>query len=129
MRLSRRHILGAALFGWFGFPLLASADAEWCFGDPPVLVRLPSGKPINLAVLVTMPQSQVSQVNEIETSATVAPAGAGSSLVTVQIVVPSGGAGPFAVQASANATRYQVSASAAGNADQPIVLNLLVPAT
>ena len=126
--LNRRQVLATAVLAWLGLPALASADVEWCFDDPPVLVRLPSGAPVNVNVSIRVPGGRRDQLRAATASGTVH-TDESTPTIQVTVLVPNAPDGSFPVQVTASAGKEQVQVTQDGVAGSPLLLALPFPTT
>ena len=124
-RLTRRQVVAAALLAWLGVPALASADVEWCFDHPPVLVRLPSGAPMNVNVNIRVPAGRREQLKAASVSGAVI-GNADGEAIQITALVPSADAS-FPVQITVGSAKESVSVTQSGVAGQPLVFLLPLP--
>ena len=123
LRWTRRKVVATALLAWLGLPTLASADVEWCFDDPPVLVRLPSGAPVNVNVDVRVPAGRREQLKAVSVSGMVV-GDEGRQAIQVTALVPLAADGSFPVQITVGSARESVSITQSGVAGTPFVFRL-----
>lgn len=71
-----------------GGAVAASANIAWCLEDPPVQVQTPTGTNLTVNVSVAVPQYQAKYINDVTVQTTTAPDGAGGTLITVDVAVP-----------------------------------------
>ncbi|HEV7216878.1 MAG TPA: hypothetical protein VGP33_17360 [Chloroflexota bacterium] len=124
-RFTRRQVLATALLAWLGLPTLASADVEWCYDDPPVLVRLPSGAPVNLNVRIRVPTGRREQLKAASVVGMVVD-NAGEEAIQVTALVPPADA-EFPVQITVGSRKESVNATQTGVAGMPVVFLLPIP--
>jgi hypothetical protein len=125
LRFTRRQIVATALLAWLGLPALASADVEWCYDDPPVLVRLPSGAPVNVNVLIRVPAGRREQLKAASVSGMVVD-DAGDEAIQVTALVPAADAS-FPVQITVGSGKESVNLTQIGVAGLPLVFLLPIP--
>lgn len=120
-RMTRRALIAAGLLAGLSFPLTAYADVEWCFDDPPVLVRLPSGAPVNVNLWVAVPADNRPQLQATVVSGT---ADASGTTIQISVLVPSGATGPFPVQIRAAIAKDAAQTVQSGVSGTPVVMTL-----
>lgn len=116
-----------ALLAWLGVPALASADVEWCFDDPPVQIRLPSGAPVTVNISIRVPAGRRDQLKAASVSAAVLRDADGDA-IQVTALVPSAADGSFPVQMTAHSGRESFGSTQNGIAGTPLVFMLPLPA-
>ncbi len=124
--VTRRRLLATTALAWLAMPALAAADVEWCFDDPPVLVRLPSGAPINVNVRVRVPVGRRAQLQATVASGAVVPV-QNCLAIQINILVPSAPDDPFPLQVTADVHKAQVQVVQSGMAGTPLVILLPLP--
>ena len=72
-----------------GGAVSASANLMWCMDDPPVQVQTASGTNLTVNVVVSVPQYQAKYIGNVTTQTFTAPDGAGGTLITLNVTVPS----------------------------------------
>lgn len=125
LRLTRRQVVATTLLAWLGLPTLASADVEWCFDDPPVLVRLPTGMPVNVNVNLRVPAGRREELKAASVSGVVVN-NAGKEAIQITALVPSA-RDSFPVQITVRSAKEAVSLTQGGVAGTPVVFLLPVP--
>jgi hypothetical protein len=116
-------LAGLALLGWLAWPLAARADVEWCYDDPPVLVRLPSGAPVNVNVQVGVPAAYRADLQATQAWAEYAGSTDNPGIV-VYVFVPADPGDAFPVQVTATAGKVQTAVAGSGRAGHIITLTL-----
>lgn len=128
-RLTRRQLMVAGGLAALVWPATAFADVEWCFDDPPVLVRLPSGAPVNVNLDIRVPAGYRDQLKAALTSWSTAPAGQGGTDIQISVVVPSADGDQFPVRVTASVAKDAVVVTTEGTAGTPLRCTLSVAAT
>ena len=127
LKVTRRRVVATALLAWLGLPALASADVEWCFDDPPVQIRLPSGAPVTVNISIRVPAGRRDQLKAASVSAAVLRDADGDA-IQVTALVPSAADGSFPVQMTAHSGRESFGSTQNGVAGTPLVFMLPLPA-
>lgn len=123
MRL-RTVLAGAAVAGGLSIaaPAAASANVMWCVGDPPVQMSSPSGTNFTVSTQIYTSGNKQHLSQQINEDVISAPDGHGGTLVTIDIVGPTGA--PMTVVASVN--RYKVSGQASGTGEVTVTVDVPV---
>lgn len=103
----------------------APANISWCLEDPPVQVQTASGTNLTVNTAIAVPQGQAKYMAGIVVDAVTAPDGAGGTLITVNVSVPST---ISVANVTATVKKFKVSASTTVAAGASAVLQLDVPA-
>jgi hypothetical protein len=129
-RLTRRHLIVAGGLTALTWPATAFADVEWCFDDPPVLVRLPSGAPVNVNLDIRVPAGYRDQLRAAVTTWTATPgAGQVGTDIQLSVLVPSAAGERFPIRIVAGIVKDAVQVVTLGNAGTPVHFTLHVAAT
>lgn len=102
----------------------ASANVLWCVSDPPDQTSTPSGTNLTVNLTLYASSSDRHQLNSVTDQIVTSTDGAGGTLVTVYVFVPSTIDSLVAV---AQVQRYGESATGSGGAGSTITLTLDVP--
>jgi hypothetical protein len=103
---------------------VASANVTWCLSDPPVEVVTPGGQYLTVNNMVYLSVLDRSRASLITDDATAVADGAGGTLITVHVYIPSSVHGAFTVSSD---NRYKVSTSGGATGGTVITLHLDVP--
>ena len=103
----------------------ASANIAWCLSDPPVQVQTPAGTNLTVNVGVAVPQYQAKYINDVKVQTTTVPDGAGGTLITVDVAVPTT---ISTAKVSVTVKKYKVVDSATVPGGGTTTLHLDVPA-
>lgn len=101
-----------------------SANVVWCLSDPPIELVTPGGHNITINNMIYLQPTYKHLAREIDEDASVAPDGHGGTLVTVNVLIPSGVSKARVVSSD---NRYQVSAEAGAEGGVVVSLHLDVP--
>ncbi|MGH2458348.1 MAG: hypothetical protein ACRDIY_05720 [Chloroflexota bacterium] len=96
---------------WLGIGGIARAEVDWCGGDPPVHVSLPSGQPLEVNAHVQIPSSDRDALRTISVIGQVLGVQDGVATVQLSIAVPDDGSGSFPVQATVSSHGSSVAVS------------------
>ena len=123
---AKRVVAGVVLAGAMvvAGAMSASANIVWCVDDPPVQVQTPSGTNLVVHTSISVPNNQAKFVNAVSVNAVTAPDGAGGTLITVYVRVPSR---IDAARVTASVQKYKVysaSTTVAGGSSATIVLDV-----
>lgn len=102
----------------------ASANIAWCSGDPPVHVDTESGANLTVNTTVSVLQSEISFLNDVQVDAVMTSDGSGGTNVAVNVYLP---AGISTAYVTAKVKRYHVSATTVGHGGTTVTLYLHVP--
>jgi hypothetical protein len=107
---------------WLTTGLGASASVDWCSGDPPVHLILPSGKPLEANVHVSVPQGEQAGLQAATVTGTVVSVqGATAQVVAAVVVPPEGGAAfPVTVSADSHGPNNSIGTPVQGTAGETI---------
>jgi hypothetical protein len=86
---------------WLGSAGGASAQVDWCSGEPPVQLVLPSGQPLTVNVWVAVPRSDKAALRAVMVSGEVVGVQGTVVRANLNVLVPANGQTPFPVQARA----------------------------
>jgi hypothetical protein len=122
----RRVVLGGLVAGVLtvGGAASASANIAWCLSDPPAQVQTASGATLSVNTSVSVARSEVRFLKAVHNDATTSPDGAGGTLVTVHVYLPTG---ITSARIVSSVNRYAVSATAIGHGGTVVTLYLDVP--
>ena len=102
----------------------APANVAWCLDDPPVQVQTGTGTNLTVNTTVGVPQGQAKYISGVVVAAVTAPDGAGGTLITVNVSVPST---VTVASVSATVKKYKVVDSAMVPGGTSATLHLDVP--
>ena len=105
-------------------PGVASANLLWCSSDPPVQTNTPSGTNLTVNTRFYASATDRHDLSSVTEQTVSAPDGAGGTLVTVYVLVPSTIDNLVVV---AQVQRYGESATGSGTAGSTITLTMDVP--
>jgi hypothetical protein len=125
MKTRTLFVAGAMAVGLIAAaPGPASANILWCVGDPPVQVVTPGGNYVEINNYLYVAPAYAHLAWQITADGSAVSDGAGGSLVTVHVHVPSGPSLLYVVSAEEH---YQVSTTGSGPGGTEITLTLDVP--
>ena len=126
--MTKRWVLGTLAAGLMltAGQATASANVAWCLSDPPIELVTPGGHNITINNMIYLPPMYRHLAREIDDGASVAPDGHGGTLVTVNVLIPSGVSKARVVSSD---NRYQLSAEAGAEGGVVVTLHLDVPAS
>lgn len=93
----------------------AQAQVDWCSGDPPVHVILPSGMPLEVTVRVSVPRAHRAALRSVTASGEVVDLQGNTARLLVTVVVPSDGPDSFPVKVAATSHGNTNEATATSN--------------
>lgn len=122
----RRVVLGGLVAGVLtvGGAASASANIAWCLSDPPAQVQTATGATLSVNTSVSVARPEVKYLRAVHNDATTSPDGAGGTLVTVHVYLPSG---ITSARIVSTVNRYDVFATAIGQGGTVVTLYLDVP--
>jgi hypothetical protein len=122
----RRVVLGGLVAGMLtvGGAASASANIAWCLSDPPAQVQTATGTTLSVNTSVSVARPEVRFLKAVRNDATTSPDGAGGTLVTVHVYLPTG---ITSARIVSSVNRYAVSATAIGQGGTVVTLYLDVP--
>ena len=122
----RRVVLGGLVAGVLtvGGAASASANVAWCLSDPPAQVQTATGKTLSVNTSVSVARPEVKYLRAVHNDAATSPDGAGGTLVTVHVYLPTG---ITSARIVSSVNRYAVSATAIGQGGTVVTLYLDVP--
>ena len=122
----RRVVLGGLVAGVLtvGGAASASANIAWCLSDPPAQVQTGAGTTLSVNTSVSVARPEVKYLRAVHNDAATSPDGAGGTLVTVHVYLPTG---ITSARIVSSVNRYAVSATAIGQGGTVVTLYLDVP--
>jgi hypothetical protein len=125
MKTRTLFVAGAMALGLVAAaPGTASANILWCVGDPPVQVVTPGGNYVEINNYLYTAPAYAHLASQITADGSAASDGAGGSLVTIYVHVPSSLSRLYVVSADLH---YQVTTTGSGTGGTEITLTLDVP--
>ncbi len=120
--------LVAASQVWLAAGAVAQAEVDWCGGDPPVHLILPSGQPLETNVHVEIPVGDASALSTIAASGRVVSVQGNVATVQVSVSAPDDGLGPFPVQVKASSLGSSVvTMGTSGSVPTVVTLSVMLP--
>jgi hypothetical protein len=102
----------------------ASANIAWCAADPAVHVDTEGGANLTVNTTVSVLQTEVSLLSDLQVDAVMTSDGSGGTNIAVSVQLP---AGISSAYVTAKVKRYHVSATTVGYGGTTVTLYLHVP--